>query len=115
MRSRATSRAKRVLPEPPAPVRVMSRVVASAWLTSNASSSRPTKLLRAAGRLCWGVLRLWCVLPVLKTFRFGNAKPAIYLEPQEVRRSCVLASRGGYLSHIDHDASRKGIAHPPNG
>ena len=54
MRSRATSKARRVFPEPPAPVRVKSRVVASAWLTSNASSSRPTKLLRAVGRLCWG-------------------------------------------------------------
>src|SRR5215208_2776650 len=115
MRSRATSKARRGFPEPPAPVRVKSRVVASAWLTSNASSARPTKLLRAAGRLCWGVLRLRCVLPVLKTFRFGNARPAIPQESQEVCRSCALASRGGYLSHIDHDAPRKEIAHPPNG
>src|ERR687889_352218 len=78
MRSRATSKAKRVFPEPPAPVRVKSRVVASAWLTSNASSSRPTKLLLCAGRLCWGVFRVRCVLAVLKTFRFGEAKPAIF-------------------------------------
>src|SRR5215212_4117757 len=109
MRSRATSRAKRVLPEPPAPVRVKSRVVASAWLTSNASSSRPTKLLRAAGRLCRVVLRVRCVLAVLKTFRFGDAKSAIPQESQEVCHPCALASRGGCLSHADHDAPRKGI------
>src|SRR5918994_2813231 len=105
MRSRATSRAKRVLPEPPTPVRVKRRAVAISNSTSSISRSRPTKLLRAAGKLCRGVLRGWCFLPVLKTSRFDDTSPAI---PKEVRHSYDLASRGGYLSHTDHDARKEG-------
>src|SRR5829696_9145911 len=115
MRLRATSRANLVLPEPPTPVRVKSRVVASSRFTSNMSCSRPTKLLLCAGRLCWGVIRGWRVLPVLTTSRLGDAGPTILQEPQEVRYPCALTSRGGCLSHADHDALQGGIAHPPNG
>ena len=50
--SLATSRASRVLPEPPVPVRVSSRVMASSRFTSTISRSRPTKLVLGAGRLC---------------------------------------------------------------
>ena len=49
----ATSRASRVLPDPPAPVSVSSRVMASSRLTSTISRSRPTKLVLGAGRLCF--------------------------------------------------------------
>src|SRR5918995_2661973 len=107
MRPRATSRARRVFPEPPAPVRVMRRVVASSCLTSSVSCSLPTKLLRAADRLCPGVLRGWCVLPVLKTSRFDDTDPA---SPKEVRHPYDLASRRGYLSRADHDASQGEMA-----
>src|SRR5215203_4981463 len=52
MRCLATCSASRVLPEPPVPVRVKSRVMASVLLTSTSSRSRPTKLVLGAGRLC---------------------------------------------------------------
>ncbi len=42
----------RVLPEPPAPVRVKSRVTERARLSSSISRSLPTKLSLGAGRLC---------------------------------------------------------------
>src|SRR5215213_7683742 len=52
MSSRDTSRARRVLPHPPAPVRGRSRVMARSRLTFRNSVSLPTKLLFGAGRLC---------------------------------------------------------------
>ena len=51
-RLRATSKASRVLPEPPVPVRVSRRVMASSRVTSSSSRFRPTKLVLGAGRLC---------------------------------------------------------------
>ena len=45
-----------------------------------------------------GAHNIW--LPVMRG-------PAILQEPQEVRRSCALASRGGCLSHADHDAPQR--------
>jgi hypothetical protein len=51
-RSLATSRASRVLPQPPVPVRVKRFVIASILLTSTISRSRPMKLVLAEGRLC---------------------------------------------------------------
>src|SRR3712207_8661810 len=49
-RSPAIFRVRRVLPAPPAPVRVSRRVIESNRLTSSISRSRPTKLVREAGR-----------------------------------------------------------------
>src|SRR5215212_1240041 len=66
-RSRDTSRARRVLPEPPAPVSVSSLLISSSRLTSSISRSRPMKLLLGAGRLCREVLRSWCTLLSFKT------------------------------------------------
>src|SRR5215212_785791 len=51
-RSLATSKASRVLPQPPVPVRVKSPVIASIPLTSTISRSRPTKVVLGPGRLC---------------------------------------------------------------
>src|ERR671920_743850 len=67
MRSLATSRARRVLPEPPVPVSVSSLLISSSRLTSSISRSRPMKLLLGAGRLCREVLRSWCTLLSFKT------------------------------------------------
>ena len=53
MASAAACRARRVLPVPPVPVRVSSRVVARSRATSASSRSRPTKLVTCRGRL-WG-------------------------------------------------------------
>src|SRR5215208_2456292 len=51
----ASTRAKRVLPEPPAPVRVSRRVLsANTPLSSAISRSRPTKLVSCRGRLFFG-------------------------------------------------------------
>src|SRR5215208_4304139 len=50
--SLATSKASRVLPQPPVPVRVNSPVIASILLTSTISRSRPTKFVLGSGRLC---------------------------------------------------------------
>ena len=47
----ATARARRVLPEPPGPVRVSRRCAASSRSTSAISRSRPTKLVSGSGRL----------------------------------------------------------------
>src|SRR5215208_3526746 len=52
IRSLATSKASRVLPQPPVPVRVKSPVIASILLTSTISRSRPTKFVLGSGRLC---------------------------------------------------------------
>ena len=43
--------ARRVLPAPPAPVSVTSRLSRSSALTSSICSARPTKLVSCAGRL----------------------------------------------------------------
>ena len=48
----ATCRASRVLPQPPAPVRVKRWVVGISRLNSAISPSRPTKLVHRTGRLC---------------------------------------------------------------
>ena len=71
--SRATSRASRVLPEPPAPVRVRSRVIARARLTSTSSCSRPMKLVLTAGRLCQRP-RVFCRCS--KNTLFGRQRPS---------------------------------------
>ncbi len=47
----ATSTARRVLPDPPAPVTVTRRQDRTSEPTSACSASRPTKLLRYVGRL----------------------------------------------------------------
>ena len=49
--SAASCRLKRVLPVPPGPVSVSSRVVASRRLASATSRARPTKLVSWVGRL----------------------------------------------------------------
>jgi hypothetical protein len=48
----AALRANRVLPAPPLPVSVSSRVVVRRRLISLSFSRRPTKLVSSAGRLC---------------------------------------------------------------
>src|SRR5262249_10387643 len=72
-------------PQPPVPVSVSSRVVARSRVTSAISRSRPTKLVRLAGRL-WGVLRILLATAASRTgFRptFGgdggasSARPAV--------------------------------------
>ncbi len=50
--SPASSIARRVLPQPPAPVSVSSRVPSSSSRSSLISRSRPTKLVTCVGRLC---------------------------------------------------------------
>ena len=50
----ATCSASRVLPQPPAPDSVSSRVVPSHRLTCGISRSRPMKLVSGCGRLCLG-------------------------------------------------------------
>ncbi len=54
----ATSSARRVLPEPPGPVRVRRRVPPSRPLTSAISQLRPTKLLSSSVRLLGALPRL---------------------------------------------------------
>jgi len=51
-----------------------------------------------------------CVLPLLKTSRFGDTRPLV---SKELCHPCALASRRGCLSRTDRDAPRQGIAHPP--
>ena len=48
----AISTARRVLPAPPAPVSVTSRLSANSFRTSAICAPRPTKLVSCAGRLC---------------------------------------------------------------
>src|SRR5215208_5867154 len=50
--SLATSKASRILPQPPVPVRVKSPVIASIHFTSTISRSLPTKFVLGSGRLC---------------------------------------------------------------
>ena len=72
----ATSRARRVLPEPPAPLSVTAREVVSSSVISRSSDVRPMKRVRAAGRCraAWGPSRdrSWVLMRALELSQLGS-------------------------------------------
>src|SRR5262249_22151339 len=98
--SRDTSRASRVLPTPPGPVRVSSRVSARRRFTSAFSCPRPTKLLGGTNA------------PIVGVFAGTNAAPvrvlAVLVALSDLhrarkRRRCTRS--GGILENSDGQAS----------